>query len=116
MTYAKKEHFSARFQEISSFSKAFSHPARLVILDFLAKERKALSGDICEKIPLSRETVSHHLQELVKSGMIKGVTAGRNVYYYLQPQNILEMEEKFHRFLRELAARTISNEEGIFES
>jgi DNA-binding transcriptional ArsR family regulator len=111
MTYAKKEKFPRRFQEISSFAKALSHPARLVILDLLAKEGKVVSGDICERIPLSRETVSHHLQELVKAGMIRGEAVGHNVFYLLRANDLLEMENKFHYFLWELVGRTITNDE-----
>ncbi len=110
MTYAKKTLFSKRFQVISSVSRALSHPARLKILDYLAQQEQCVSGDISEKMPLSRPTVSQHLQELKKAGLIKGVVSGRNVYYCLDTENIKKMEEVLCVFLWELASRTVKCE------
>ncbi len=108
MTYAKRENFPKRFQELSSFARAFSHPARLTILDMLARSGEMISGEICDRIPLSRETVSHHLQELVKAGMITGEAEGKHVLYRLDTAHILAMEEVFHHYLLEITARALS--------
>ncbi len=110
MTYAKKKLFSQRFQTISSISRALSHPARLAILDYLARLDQCVSGDITDKIPLSRPTVSQHLQELKKAGLIKGVLSGKNVYYCLDTENIKKIEEALCGFMGDLASHSVSCE------
>jgi len=81
-----------------------AHPARLAILDYLAEQNQCISGDITEEIPLSRTTVSQHLQELKNAGLIKGTVSGTRVYYCLETDKILELKEQMHRFMEKLAA------------
>ncbi len=107
MTYAKKTNFSKRFQRVSSLSRALSHPARLAILEYLAQQNQCISGDISDKIPLSRPTVSHHLQELKKAGLIKGALSGKHVYYCVDAENIIKMEKDIQKFLWEIAAQSV---------
>lgn len=112
MTYTKKERFSRHYQHISALSRALSHPARLAILDYLAQQNQCVSGDITDKIPLSRPTVSQHLQELRKAGLIKGSISGKHVYYCVNAENIKQMEQELHNFLWGLAARAVPCEIG----
>ncbi|MBE0652005.1 MAG: winged helix-turn-helix transcriptional regulator [Bacteroidales bacterium] len=104
MTFSKKEAFSDEFQEIAAFTKALSHPARLAILDFLAKQNQCVSGDITDEIPLSRTTVSQHLQELKNAGLLKGTVSGTRVYYCLETEKLKEMKEKLHAFMEKLSS------------
>jgi DNA-binding transcriptional ArsR family regulator len=62
----KIEAFSIELQELAKFAKAISHPARLAILKYLAETKTCISGDISDYIPLSRSTVSQHLNEYVR--------------------------------------------------
>ncbi len=104
MTYAKHEAFTADLQELANFSKALSHPARMAILNYLAEQNQCISGDITEVIPLSRTTVSQHLQELKNAGLIHGTVSGTRVYYCLETEKINELKSKMHAFMEKLAA------------
>lgn len=83
MTFSKKYIFDAEYQEIASLCKALSHPARVAIIAHLSKCCNCISGDITKEIPLSRTTVSQHLQELKKVGLIQGEIDGVKVNYCL---------------------------------
>jgi DNA-binding transcriptional ArsR family regulator len=61
--------------------KALAHPARIAILQFLIKSKSCFCGDIVEELPLSQSTVSQHLAELKKAGLIKGTIDGPGVCY-----------------------------------
>jgi DNA-binding transcriptional ArsR family regulator len=98
MAYIKTEVFSTDLQEFAKAAKAFSHPARLAILQYLAKQEKCISGDISDEIPLSRTTVSQHLQELRKLGIIQGTVSGTKVNYCLNPNRISELHSLFEHF------------------
>ncbi len=104
MTYAKKEMFTAELQQIADFAKTLAHPARLAILNYLAEQNQCVSGDVTGEIPLSRTTVSQHLQELKNAGLIKGTVSGTRVYYCLETDKILELKEQMHEFMEKLAA------------
>jgi ArsR family transcriptional regulator len=103
MTYAKHEVFTPDLQELASFSKALSHPARMAILNYLAEQSQCISGDITDVIPLSRTTVSQHLQELKNAGLIHGTVSGTRVYYCLEAEKINELKSKMHAFMEKLA-------------
>jgi ArsR family transcriptional regulator, arsenate/arsenite/antimonite-responsive transcriptional repressor len=102
MTFSKKEHFDNEANEIALIAKALSHPARIAILKYLAKEKKCISGDITGEIPLSRTTVSQHLQELKKAGIIHGEIDGNKINYCLCGDTIEKITSIFERFLNEI--------------
>ncbi len=104
MTYAKNEAFTLELQHLAAFAKTLAHPARLAILDYLSEQNQCVSGDITEEIPLSRTTVSQHLQELKNAGLIKGTVSGTRIYYCLETDKILLLKEQMHRFMEKLAS------------
>ena len=91
----KSEVFDKELQELASFAKVISHPARLAILKYLAETKTCISGDISDKLPLSRTTVSQHLKELRDMGLIHGDIDGLKINYCLCGTCI---EEKLHLF------------------
>jgi DNA-binding transcriptional ArsR family regulator len=102
MTHSKNDKFDTDLQKLSKFAKALSHPARLAILDYLARTKTCISGDISNEIPLSRTTVNQHLTELKKIGVIKGEIEGVKVNYCIDydrlSELIREMAEYFALF------------------
>ena len=102
MTYKKSELFDEDLQQLSAIAKVLSHPARLAILRYLAKCKSCISGDISNEIPLSRTTVSQHLQELKKVGLIKGEIDGLKVNYCLCESCIDLIRKNFESFFDEL--------------
>ena len=79
----KKENFNPELQDLARFAKVISHPARLAILMYLAETKTCISGDISDKLPLSRSTVSQHLKELRDMGLIQGDIDGLKINYCL---------------------------------
>lgn len=77
----KREQFSEAENEIASFANAISHPARIAILNKLAEMDKCVCGEIVEVLPLSQSTVSQHLAELKKIGLIQGTINGKTSCY-----------------------------------
>jgi DNA-binding transcriptional ArsR family regulator len=94
----KREIFNQELQELASFAKAISHPARLAILKYLAEAKTCISGDISDNLPLSRTTVSQHLTELKKLGLIHGEIDGLKVNYCLCSSSINDYLNKFNSF------------------
>ncbi len=102
MVVSKTELFDEVFQVRANLFKALAHPARLQILDFLAKTKTCISGDISEELPLSRTTVNQHLKELKDAGLIHGHVSGVKMNYCLDLNKIEEMKKILGDFLDEM--------------
>ena len=104
----KSEVFDNELQELAIFAKVISHPARLAILKYLAETKTCISGDISDKLPLSRTTVSQHLKELRDSGLIHGEIDGLKINYCLCGSSIEEKLAKFDAFFSKIDCKDIS--------
>ncbi len=102
MTYTKSNRFDQDLQQLAKLARVLSHPARLSILRYLADCKTCISGDISNEIPLSRTTVSQHLQELKNLGLIKGEIEGVKVNYCLNSREVKEMVQQFEKFFEQL--------------
>lgn len=81
MGATKSYEFSVKENRLAKYAKALAHPARIAILNFLAKQQSCVCGDIVDKLPLSQSTVSQHLKELKEAGLIQGEIEGAKVCY-----------------------------------
>jgi DNA-binding transcriptional ArsR family regulator len=98
----KAEKFDETLQELASFAKVLSHPARLAILKYLAETKTCISGDISDYLPLGRTTVSQHLKELRDSGLIKGEIDGLKINYCLSNSKIQMYIQMFDEFFQKI--------------
>lgn len=94
MGIAKTELFSSRQNEMASVCKAMSHPARVAIVEYLAKKEHCICGEIVNELPLAQPTVSQHLKELKNAGIIKGNIEGNNICYCID-EKVLEKLRNF---------------------
>ena len=104
----KPELFDTELQELAAFAKVLAHPARLAILRYLAASKSCISGDISDHLPLSRTTVSQHLKELRKIGLIHGEIEGLKINYCLCSSTITEKLKAFEDFFEPIKAATVS--------
>jgi DNA-binding transcriptional ArsR family regulator len=88
MAYTKKEEFTQEDIWLADIAKALSHPARIQILKILSETSICMCGDIVDLLPLSQSTVSQHLKELKRVGLIKGDIDGPKVCYCLNEKII----------------------------
>jgi DNA-binding transcriptional ArsR family regulator len=82
---AKTEIFTEEQNRIALIGKAFGHPARVAILQYLFRTETCICGDIVDEIGLAQATVSQHLKELKQLGLIKGNVEGTSVCYCIDP-------------------------------
>ncbi|MDO7844841.1 metalloregulator ArsR/SmtB family transcription factor [Hymenobacter sp. M29] len=106
MTYAKTAAFTAGQQQLARVAKALAHPARVAIIQLLASKKTCISGDIAAELPLSRTTVSQHLQELKALDLIRGEIDGLTVCYCLNTALLRQVQQQFSAFFAEASAGT----------
>lgn len=92
MGITKSEVFSNEMNELSDVFKALGHPARIAIIQFLRKQESCICGDIVNELPLAQATVSQHLKELKKAGVIQGTISGTSMCYCLNLEKLKEIE------------------------
>ena len=90
--------YSIRQEQLARFAKAMGHPARIAILQFLAKQETCYFGDIHEELPIAKATVSQHLKELKDSGLIQGEVEMPKVRYCINRDNWQLCKELFGGF------------------
>lgn len=71
---------------------ALAHPARVQIVQILARRQGCLCGEIVEQLPLAQSTVSQHLKILKETGLVQGEVDGPKVCYCLAPESLRELK------------------------
>ncbi len=85
-------------EKLARYAKALSHPVRVYIVKLLDKHTFCFSGDLAEELPIARSTLSQHLKELKKSGLIKANIEHPKIRYFLNTDNWDEAKKLFTRF------------------
>ena len=99
---AKTELFDESLQQAASYFKVLSHPARLAIINYLIETGTCITGDITEELPLSRTTVSQHLQELKDCNLIQGTVDGAKVNYCINTIGLEDIIQVLHAMAAQL--------------
>lgn len=99
MGLTKTDLFTAEQNQIAQFTKVLGHPARIAILQHLIKIDSCVCGDLVEVIGLAQPTISQHLKELKKLGLIQGSISGTRVCYCIDAQAWQNMRENLLAFL-----------------
>ena len=95
MGATKTDHFTDEQNTIATILKAFGHPARVAILEYLMKVDTCICGDIVNELPLAQPTVSQHLKELKNAGLIKGSIEGNAICYCIDEKSINKLQNYF---------------------
>ncbi len=94
MGITKTEGFTKKTTQMAEVFKAIGHPARLAIMEYLARTPSCICNDIVDELPLAQPTISRHLSELKKVGLIQGTIEGKNICYCISNEG-WEMMRKF---------------------
>ncbi|EAR01308.1 ArsR/SmtB family transcription factor [Maribacter sp. HTCC2170] len=99
MGITKTEIFTESQNEIALMAKAIGHPARVSIIQHLFKLNACVCGDLVDEIGLAQPTISQHLKELKRIGLIKGNIDGTSVCYCIHRENWAKMKNVMTLFL-----------------
>ena len=79
--------YSASSKELAKIAKALAHPVRIEILNYLDKQSCCFTGDLVDVFPLAQSTISQHLKELKKAGLIQGEVNPPKIEYCINQEN-----------------------------
>ena len=95
MGITKIQNYTEEQNELARLGKAFSHPARIAIIQHLLKTKQCINGDLVEELGLAQPTVSQHLKELKNMGLIQGTVEGTSMNYCINPEVWRNMRTQF---------------------
>ncbi len=75
------------FSSLADFYKTFSDNTRLRILDALV-DKELCVNEISNLLDISQSAISHQLNKLRNSNLVKTKKIGKNVYYSLSDDHI----------------------------
>ncbi|GAB3221096.1 ArsR/SmtB family transcription factor [Spirosoma arcticum] len=106
MGATKAEVFTAEQNRIADLAKAFAHPARVAILQLLAQRQTCVCGDLVDELPLAQATVSQHLKELKRIGIVEGEIDPPRVCYCINESVWREAQHLFGQVFAAFAPDT----------
>ncbi len=62
-------------------AKALADPRRMALLESIGSEREYSCQKLCIEFPVSKGTISHHMKELVRAGLIQARREGQYRFY-----------------------------------
>jgi uncharacterized protein YndB with AHSA1/START domain/DNA-binding transcriptional ArsR family regulator len=101
--------------------KALADPTRRVLLDRLREHNGQTLGELCDRLGMSRQSATQHLDQLVRANLVTVVRRGRERLHYLNPVPIHEIDERWisgfeKPRLQAISAIRIQSEESAMTS
>jgi len=62
-------------------AKALADQRRMALLESIASRREYSCQQLCGEFPVSKGTISHHMKELVRAGLVNSRREGQYRYY-----------------------------------
>lgn len=100
MAFSKKEEFALEDIWLADVAKALSHPARIRILKILNDMDSCMVGNIVDQLPLAQATVSQHLKELKRVGLIDGEIDGPKICYCINNKILTKARQQLTNYFQ----------------
>jgi len=98
MGVTRTDLFTKEQNEFAQLAKAFSHPARVAIMEYLLKANACINSDLVQELGLAQSTISQHLRELKSIGIIQGTIEGASMSYCINEETWNSLKVKFEAF------------------
>lgn len=103
MGVTKTELFTKEQNALAQIAKAFAHPARVAIIQYLLQANVCINGNLVQELGLAQPTISQHLKELKSAGIIQGTIEGVSVCYCINPGRWKEIKDLFVTLFEQFA-------------
>ena len=84
-----------RLLDIDKVFKALADPSRRYLLDLLHRENGQTLTALGERMDMTRQAVTQHLQQLEEANLVAIVWQGREKLHYLNPVPLHEIHERW---------------------
>jgi predicted transcriptional regulator len=105
MGLTKEEIFTNDQNYFADIAKVLGHPARIAIIQNLIEKNTCVCGELVDEIGLAQATISQHLKELKRIGIIQGSIEGTKVCYCINPIKWKEVQSLFDKLFSSLIGK-----------
>lgn len=102
MGITKTSLYTEQENELAIYAKAFAHPARIAIIQYLLRMNACINNDLVQEIGLAQATISQHLKELKEAGIIQGTISGTSMNYCINKEKWIEVKNQFNHLFNEM--------------
>ena len=95
--------------QFDRIAKALADPRRVAVLQAIARETSCPCQELRDQFPISKATMSHHIKELLRAGLIDARRDGQYLHCQVRPQ---AMEAYTAELLRRVGLSTSTLAEG----
>ncbi len=103
MAFAKHERFDTFHQITAQVCRAFNHPARIKIIQHLAKSGRTAFFQLAKTIPLANPTISQHLKILRDADLIFASEKVPHTYYEINGESCAQYLQFLKLLVREIS-------------
>ncbi|WP_431873268.1 ArsR/SmtB family transcription factor [Amycolatopsis sacchari] len=82
-------------EDLDAVFKALADPTRRLLLDRLRERNGQTLRAVCEHLDMARQSVTQHLDVLVRANLVTVVRRGRERLHYLNPAPLAEIERRW---------------------
>lgn len=104
MGITKSQIFTTTQNEMADIFKVLGHPARIAILDYVSKQESCICNDIVNEIGLAQATISQHLKELKRVGLLQGTIEGKKLCYCINLERWNEIQKTLNTYFKNTKA------------
>jgi len=98
-----KDHiFTEEVNQLSQMARVLASPARIAILEHLSNSHQCVCNDLVKVIGLAQPTITQHLNELKKAGLVHVQYEGSNMCLCIVPARWKEFKKSFHTFFESI--------------
>lgn len=81
MGFSKKHIFDEQQNQAALITKVLGHPARISIIQHISQNKNCNCNELVQNIGLAQPTISQHLNEIKKIGLLDQDAKGKNLFY-----------------------------------
>lgn len=103
MGVTRSDLFTETQNDLALMAKAFSHPARIAIIQHLLEAQACINSDLVQELGLSQATISQHLRELRDIGVVQGSIEGTRRNYCINAEKWESIRQQFNELFKQFS-------------
>ncbi|WP_452598531.1 ArsR/SmtB family transcription factor [Pontimicrobium sp. MEBiC01747] len=98
MGFSKKYIFDEQQNQTALITKVLGHPARIAIIQHISKNKNCNCNELVKHVGLAQPTISQHLNEIKKIGLLDQDTKGKNLFYSINVNKLNDCRRVINDF------------------
>lgn len=98
MGFSKFSLHDQSINDLAKVAKVFGHPARVAIVNYISTHKDCICNDIVKNVGLAQPTISQHLTEIKRIGLLNQTEKGKRLCYSINETVLNESRRNINSF------------------